>query len=60
MSLLTFLMITAFVLGMLSGFRDNPEERDPIEVARPSIERMEAEALEAAKELRQLEPPGKE
>jgi hypothetical protein len=61
MSLFMFLMIAAFVLGALDGLRsDRREEADPLDLARPSIERMEAEALEAAKELRQLEPPGRE
>ena len=60
MDLFTFLLIAAFVLGMVSGLRDDPEEPDPLEVARPSVHRLEAEALRAAEELRQLDPPGRE
>jgi hypothetical protein len=55
---LTLLMIGAFVLGVLHGLRDHREEPDPIEVARPSIHRLEAEALRAAEELRQLNRGG--
>ena len=55
--------VCAFVFGGISGLleaRAEDSEPDPLDLARPSIERMEAEALEAAKELRQLEPPGRE
>lgn len=62
-SVMILLFVGAFVLGGISGLLEaasEDSEPDPLDLARPSVERMEAEALRAAEELRQLEPPGRE
>ncbi len=61
-SVIAFLFIAAAVLGAIDGLRDaiSDREPDPLDLARPSIERLEAEAIRAADELRRLEPPGRE
>jgi hypothetical protein len=59
--LFTFLMIGAAVLGARDGYRSyrSKQQLDPYEVARPSLERLEAEAIRAADELRQLDRGGR-
>lgn len=51
------LLFIAIVLVAFIGYLldDEEEDLDPLDLARPSIERLEAEAKRAAEELRQLE-----
>jgi CHASE3 domain sensor protein len=46
------IVVVAFIGYLLD---DEDEDLNPLDLARPSIERLEAEAERAAEELRQLE-----
>ncbi len=53
MDLITIVIVLIFFV--LYAVFDEDDEPDPIDLARPSIERLEADARRAAEELRQLE-----
>lgn len=59
--LVTLLMIGAVILGVRDGIRSqrSKQQLDPYEIARPSLERLDAEAKRATKELRQLDRGGR-
>lgn len=48
-------IVILLILFALYALFDEDEEPDPLDLARPSIERLEADARRAADELRQLE-----
>lgn len=59
-SILTFLLVGAFVLGVIDGLMNVADkEADPLDLARPSIEHLEVEAKRAADELRALDREGR-
>jgi hypothetical protein len=49
------LLAIGIVLVAFIGYLLDDDEPDPIDLARPSIERLKADARRAAEELRQLE-----
>lgn len=53
MDLLTILIVVVVIL-VLATLDDDPEP-DPLDLARPSVEHLDAEAQRAMKELRQLD-----
>ena len=48
------IVIIILVVLLLAWLDDDPEP-DPLELARPSVERLDAEARRAMEELRQLD-----
>jgi hypothetical protein len=49
------------VYAVLDALEDDPgEELDPLDLARPSVERLEAEARRAAEELQALDRQGRQ
>jgi len=55
-TVLVLLLVAAFVLGVIDGLLAAMDrEPDPLDLARPSVERLEVEARHAAEELRQLD-----
>ena len=55
-SVLVLLLVAALVLGAIDGLLAAMDrEPDPLDLARPSVERLEVEARRAAEELHQLD-----